>query len=40
MRDRWHNCLKDLDEGKEVDPDDVKMKVCLPITHNYPQIID
>ncbi|KAK6532489.1 hypothetical protein TWF281_006678 [Arthrobotrys megalospora] len=26
VRDRWHNCLKDLDEGKEVDPDDVKMK--------------
>ncbi|KAK6348020.1 hypothetical protein TWF718_005841 [Orbilia javanica] len=26
VRDRWHNCLKDLDEGKEIDPDDVKMK--------------
>lgn len=27
VRDRWHNCLKDLDDGKEIDPDDVKMKV-------------
>lgn len=26
-RNRWHNALKDLDDGHEIDPDDVKIKV-------------
>lgn len=27
LRDRWHNCLKEVDEDKEIDPEDVKIKV-------------
>lgn len=26
LRDRWHNALKNLDEGVEVDPESVKMR--------------
>lgn len=26
MRDRWHNALKNLEEGVEIDPDSVKMR--------------
>jgi salicylate hydroxylase len=26
LRDRWHNALKNLDEGTEVDPESVKMR--------------
>lgn len=26
VRDRWHNALKNLNEGVEVDPDSVKMR--------------
>ncbi|KAH8819776.1 salicylate hydroxylase [Xylogone sp. PMI_703] len=26
VRDRWHNCLKNLDEGVEIDPETVKIK--------------
>ena len=26
LRDRWHNALKDLDEGTPVDPESIKMR--------------
>lgn len=26
MRDRWHNALKTLDQGVEIDPESVKMR--------------
>jgi salicylate hydroxylase len=26
VRDRWHNALKDLDDGVEIDPESVKMR--------------
>lgn len=26
MRDRWHNALKNLDEGVEIDPESIKMR--------------
>lgn len=26
LRDRWHNALKNLDEGVDVDPESVKMR--------------
>lgn len=26
LRDRWHNALKNLNEGVEVDPESVKMR--------------
>lgn len=26
LRDRWHNALKNLDEGTEIDPESVKMR--------------
>lgn len=26
MRDRWHNALKDVNAGKEIDPETVKMR--------------
>ncbi len=26
LRDRWHNALKDLDDGAEIDPESVKMR--------------
>jgi salicylate hydroxylase len=26
LRDRWHNALKNLDEGAEIDPESVKMR--------------
>jgi salicylate hydroxylase len=29
LRNRWHNCLKAVDEEKEIDPEDVKIKVRL-----------
>jgi salicylate hydroxylase len=29
LRDRWHNCLKEVNEDREIDPEDVKIKVCL-----------
>jgi salicylate hydroxylase len=29
LRDRWHNCLKDVEEEREVDPEEVKIRVSL-----------
>lgn len=29
LRNRWHNALKHLDSGEELDPDDIKIKVTL-----------
>jgi salicylate hydroxylase len=26
LRDRWHNALKNLDQGAEIDPESVKMR--------------
>ncbi len=26
LRDRWHNALKNVDEGVEIDPESVKMR--------------
>jgi len=26
VRDRWHNALKGLDEGEEIDPESVKIR--------------
>jgi salicylate hydroxylase len=26
LRDRWHNALKNLDEGVEIDPESIKMR--------------
>lgn len=26
LRDRWHNALKNLDEGTEIDPESVKIR--------------
>lgn len=26
MRDRWHNALKNIDDGVEIDPDSVKIR--------------
>lgn len=26
LRDRWHNALKNLDQGGEIDPESVKMR--------------
>jgi salicylate hydroxylase len=28
LRDRWHSVLKGVDEDREIDPEDVKIKVC------------
>lgn len=30
VRNRWHNALKDLDDGADIDPDDIKIKVQSP----------
>jgi salicylate hydroxylase len=27
LRNRWHNALEELDDGNEIDPDDIKIKV-------------
>lgn len=27
VRDRWHNILKDVDDGVEIDPEECKIKV-------------
>lgn len=27
LRNRWHNALKNLKDGEEFDPDDIKIKV-------------
>ncbi len=29
LRDRWHNALKTLDEGDEIDPEAIMMRVCI-----------
>lgn len=29
LRDRWHNILKTVDQDKDIDPEDVKIKVCF-----------
>ena len=26
LRDRWHNALKDIDDGVEIDPESIKMR--------------
>lgn len=29
LRNRWHNALKHLNDGEDLDPDDIKIKVGL-----------
>ena len=36
MRDRWHNALKNLDDDVEIDPEDVKIRVCTPTAELLP----
>tara|TARA_R110002060_G_scaffold7605_4_gene11403 strand:+ start:1961 stop:2134 length:174 start_codon:yes stop_codon:yes gene_type:complete len=31
VRDRWHNALKNLDDDVEINPEDVKIRVCTSL---------
>ena len=30
VRDRWHNALKQVNDGEEIDPDSIHIKACPP----------
>ena len=36
LRDRWHNALTDVDDGVEIDPETVKIRVSHPLLELSP----